>query len=56
MFNIQFHFLGNIIPVSNISDSCHGNLAHELIGKTRQLGFEKSDDMTIALDLTIWQD
>jgi hypothetical protein len=42
--------------VSNIPDSRHWHLTHELIGKTRQLSFEKSDDMAVTLDLAIWQD
>lgn len=37
MFDLRFQVLWNIIPMSNITDPCHWDCAHELICKTWKL-------------------
>lgn len=48
VLDIIFQISRDIISMSYISNPRHWYCTHELICKTRQLGFQKSDDMHVA--------
>ena len=48
MLNFLLQVLWHVVSMCNISDSGHWDRAHELVGKTWQLRFQKSDDMAVA--------
>ena len=48
MFYYFFEISWHVSAMTDISNSCHWYSTHELICETRQLGFQKSDDMHVA--------
>jgi hypothetical protein len=47
MLYVILEIFWDIVSMGDISDSSHGHSAHKLVGETRQLSFEKSNNMTV---------